>query len=332
MHLQHPMNSLPTFSDAEIVAARPPRNTVHAGRPYAWFAEAEPTPAGVIEQVGTIFLTNRECPFRCLMCDLWQNTTHDRVAISSISRQIDLALAELPPIQHIKLYNNGNFFDHQAIPTADRAAIADRVGAFRTVIVENHPALCSAECVRFRDQINTELEIAIGLETVHPTVLSRLNKRMTTDDFRHAVRFLRRYGIHVRAFVLLRPPFLSESEGIEWALRSVAFAFDAGVRICSVIPTRVGNGIMERLQVAGYFTPPVLASLEEVLEAGLAMNRGRVVADLWEAHQVPACHACRDARIARLRRMNLEQRVLPAIPCRECRSQSSRASTPSDRS
>ena len=38
--------------------------------------------------------------------------------------------------------------------------------------------------------INGRLEIAMGLETVHPEVLRRLNKRMTLDDFERATTFL----------------------------------------------------------------------------------------------------------------------------------------------
>ena len=141
----------------------------------------------------------------------------------------------------------------EAIPREDHAAIAARVSGFRTVIVENHPQLCGDDCLRFRDLLpaDTEFEIAIGLETIHPDVLPRLNKRMTLDDFTRAADFLRRGGIHVRAFILLRPPFLTEDEGIEWALRSIDFAILHGVRCCSIIPTRGGNGIMEQLLAAG---------------------------------------------------------------------------------
>ena len=61
----------------------------------------------------------------------------------------------------------------------------------------------------------------MGLETAHPEVLRRLNKGMTLDDFSRAADFLRRNGIGVRAFLLLRPPYLDEAEGVEWAKRSL---------------------------------------------------------------------------------------------------------------
>jgi radical SAM enzyme (TIGR01210 family) len=159
------------------------------------------------------------------------------------------------------------------------------------------------------------------LETIHPEVLPRLNKRMTLDDFRRAADFLRNAGIFIRAFLLLRPPYLSEEEGIDWACRSLDFAFDAGVECCVVIPTRAGNGAVDQLQREGHFTPPSLASLEFVLEWGIRQRRGRVFADLWDIERVFDCPRCGPARAERLRRMNHSQTVLPPVVC-ECKDRS----------
>lgn len=299
----------------EILQARPPKDIVDVRRPYAFLVEPECSANGLVEDVATIFLTNRECPFRCLMCDLWKNTTDERVPVGAIPEQIDYALARLPPAKHVKLYNSGNFFDHQAIPPEDYEAIAQRLTGFETVIVENHPKLIGDDCLRFRDLIEGELEIAIGLETAHPGVLERLNKQMTVAAVGEAVHLLSAEEIATRAFILLRPPFMSEPEGVEWAIRSIKFAFDAGVSCCSVIPTRDGNGIMEQLRSAGDFAPPSLASLEEVLQAGLEMQRGRVFVDLWDVEKLFDCERCGPARRDRLHKMNLTQQILPFVAC-----------------
>jgi radical SAM enzyme (TIGR01210 family) len=224
-------------------------------------------------------------------------------------------LARLPLAQHIKLYNSGNFFDPLAIPLADHAAIAERIRGFEHVIVENHPRMCGRECVRFRERLAGSLEVALGLETVHPQVLPALHKRMTLADFDRAVEFLTGSDISVRAFILLRPPLLTEEEGVEWAIRSIEHAFDVGVGCCSVIPTRAGNGIMDELARDGRFAPPTIVSLEHVLAAGIEMNCGRVFADLWDAERLASCPRCSAARIERLAQMNLSQRVLPRIEC-----------------
>ena len=128
--------------------------------------------AAAVEPVATIFLTNRECPFRCLMCDLWRNTLSETVPLGAIPAQIDHALLKLPPARQLKLYNSGSFFDPQAIPPADYGAIAQRANRFERLIVENHPALTGDACLRFRDLLSGKLEIAMGLETAHPEVLA----------------------------------------------------------------------------------------------------------------------------------------------------------------
>lgn len=313
-------DAFPRIPDSVILAARPPRTAVDSQRPYAWLVEPESNAQGEVVDVATLFLTNRECPFRCLMCDLWKNTLTTSVAPGEIPEQIRWALRQLPAARAIKLYNSGNFFDAKAIPPADHAPIADLVRGFETVIVENHPNLCGRVCHQFRDQVApAQLEIALGLETCHPEILASLNKRMTLADFDRAAGELQAGGIRLRAFLLLKPPFLDEAQGIEWTLRSVQYAFNRGVDCCSIIPTRTGNGIMERLMNDGQFSPPQGASLEAVLERGLAMGRGRVFVDLWETGPFFACDACRNARLERLRQMNLRQVILPPVSCDECR-------------
>ena len=305
----------PRLTDAEILAARGPRETLDSSRPWAFLVEPELSPAGTVDEVATVFLTNKECPMRCLMCDLWQQTTTETVPEGAIPTQIEFALSQLPVARHIKLYNSANFFDPGSIPVADYPAIARQVRNFETCIVENHPNLCGERTLKFRDLLRNngvDLEVALGLESVHPDVLPRLNKQMTLDDFDHAVEFLLTAGIRVRSFVLLRPPFLSEEDGIEWAGRSVQHAFRRGVSACSVVPTRAGNGIMEQLERDHWFTPPSLAAMEETLERCLAIaapGRQRVFVDLWGAEQFATCADCADDRIQRLQRMNWSQKA-----------------------
>ncbi len=305
------------LDDQWILQQRGPRNPADLTRPYASMVERERTIDGRVEDVATIFITNRECPFRCLMCDLWRNTTTKPVQVGAVAGQIEWALQDLPPAQHMKLYNAGNFFDTRAIPPADWPRIAELVWRHRTVIVESHPHLVDHRCLEFSEMLGPRLQVAMGLETVDPEVLPRLNKRMTLADYERATEFLLTHGIDVRAFILLRTPFQSEEEGLSWAERSLAYAFSVGVECCTVIPTRAGNGAMDWLQARGYFEPPALKSLEAVVEHGIAMNRGRVFADLWDISKFYRCQQCGPKRGERLREMNLSQEISPAVRC-EC--------------
>ena len=299
----------PIPSTSDILTARGPRNAVDPWRPHHFLVEPEVSRHGLLEDVATIFLTNRECPFRCVYCDLWKNTTEQAVPSGAIPAQIDFALRRLPAAGHIKLYNSGNFFDPNAIPPNDWPAIADRVRSFNTVIVENHPNLCETQCGEFQQLCGTQLEVALGLETSHESTLATLNKQMTTDDFARACSTLLDQQILIRAFILLKPPGTSEQQGIDCAIESVRFAFDCGAGCCSVIPVRSGNGIMERLGEQGEFTPPKLSSLETVARETLGWKRGRIFADLWEAVQFADHPEAVDAQLERLRAMNLTQGV-----------------------
>ena len=297
-------------TNRSILAARGPRNVVDPWRPYHFLNEPEFSADGVIDDVSKIFLTNRECPFRCLMCDLWRNTTEETVPLGAIPAQIDFALSRLLPAKHVKLYNSGNFFDPKAIPTANLPKIANQVRHFATVIIENHPRLCDARCGEFQTLLGTQLEIALGLETSHAPTLARLNKQMNVDDFAHSCELLLKAQIRVRAFVLLKPPWTSEEQGIERAIESVRFAFDCGVSCCAIIPVRAGNGMMEQLGQQGLFTPPRLSSLEVVMRECLSWKRGRVFADLWDARQFADSPADAEIQFARLEAMNLQQEAI----------------------
>ena len=318
-------NSRQPLDTTSIRAARGPRAQLAVDRPSAQLWEWELSAARILVPTATVFLTNRECPFTCVMCDLWKNTLTERVPLGAIPAQIDYALRELStppppqPLLQIKLYNSGNFFDPQAIPREDYPVIAKRVTTFETVIVENHPRLCGDDCRRFRDLVSGQLEVAMGLETVHPEVLPQLNKQMTVDDFDRAAEFLLGCDIAVRAFVLLAPPFLESSAAEEWCLRSVAHAFEAGARVCSIIPTRGGNGIMEQLSAQRQFHPPQLTTLERVLETTIGWQRGRVFADLWDAARFSECEHCLLDRIRRIETMNQTQQVPVPIHCSFCR-------------
>lgn len=305
----------PGINDRWIRQQRGKKNQADPFTPYAFLTELERTPGGAIEEVNTIFLTNRECRFTCLMCDLWKNTTEGTVPEGVIPGQIEWALERLSPAKHIKLYNSANFFDPGVIPPADYQRIADLVKSCETVIVENHPNLTGELCLQFARKIKPQLQVAMGLETIHPGGLQQLNKKMLPGDFSRSVEFLGNNNIDARAFILLRPPFLSESEGVHWARESINYAFDAGAVCCTILPTRAGNGAMDQLQKQGHFTPPELGSLEEVQQYGISLGKGLIFADTWDLQQISTCEICFETRKRRMVQMNLEQVLLPPVRC-----------------
>jgi radical SAM enzyme (TIGR01210 family) len=313
-----------------VLDRRPARQEPDIAQAPAVLIEEEPAGDGGISRAATIFLVGRECPWRCVMCDLWRNTLTRDAPAGAIAAQVRAARQALagasPAVTMLKLYNAGSFFDPRAVPDADAAAVAPSMAGFDRVVVESHPALVGARTGRFRDALEQQagsprLEVAMGLETVHPVALDNLNKRMTLDGFRTAARRLRAMHVDLRVFLLVSPPFVAPAEQLDWLARSLDEAWACGASVVSLIPTRTGNGAMEALEEDGLFTRPTLRTLERSLVLGLTQPRppgSRVLADLWDLDRHADCTACLPARRDRLRFMNRTQAIVPPASCAEC--------------
>jgi hypothetical protein len=319
--------------DRFVQDRRPPRQVPDPGKYVAVVVEDELGDDGRIAPAATVFLIGRECPWRCVMCDLWQQTTTEDTASGAIPRQIATARqtlrARTPPIRVIKLYNAGSFFDPRAVPEADYDAVAGELAGVSRVIVESHPALVGPRTARLIDALERhtapdatppQLEVAMGLETVHPEALDRLNKRMTVDDFARAAERLRALGAAIRVFLLISPPFVPAADQDGWLLRSVDLAFAHGASAVSLIPVRSGNGAVEALTESGDFQPPTLADIERSARLARARGRvsGRLFVDLWDLARFADCPHCLEARRARLHNINLRQRNEPPVGCAHC--------------
>ena len=320
----------------EIRALRGPKAPRDPWAPPPALLEEERLPGGrEVAPALTVFLTGAECPFTCVFCDLWRHTLDGPTPPGALAAQVEAALGAHPGIDLsrtvVKLYNASNFFDDRAVPPADRRAIARRLAGARRVVVECHPRLVGAACFDFARELGgAALEVALGLETVHPEAFARLGKGMEMADFAAAAARLRAGGIAVRAFVQVGLPFIPPDEVIDWAVASVAHALEAGAGNVSLIPTRGGNGAMEVLAERGDFAQPSLADLEAALERSLGLPAARlgggagsgpgavVTADLWDLERFARCPSCLPDRRERLRRVNLTGEPEPRVACPEC--------------
>lgn len=248
--------------------------------------------------VATTFLTGRECPWRCAMCDLWRHTTAGDTPVGAIPAQIADACRAIeqrgarPTV--MKLYNAGSFFDPRAVPEVDYGPVALLLQHFHRVIVECHPALVGPRVDRFVAALAAgvagggcapELEVAMGLETANPDALEQLHKRMNVAAFLRAAEYLAQREVGLRVFLLIGPPFVAAGEQDAWLVRSIDVALAAGASVISLIPTRTGNGTLEVLEQEGLFTPPSREMIGRSMELARARvgARARVLLDPWSA-------------------------------------------------
>lgn len=299
-----------------MISAHHTNMNLNPGIPYSFIHEQEPDAKGELQEVNTIFLTSKRCPYKCVMCDLWINTRAENTPPGAIPQQIDYAVSRLPKAQVMKLYNNGNFFDFKAVPPSDYAEIISRTKSYERIIVENQPKLCGKACLQFNEQLEGKLEVAMGLESIHPKVFPKLNKPFTIRDFSQACTLLKSNGIDIRVFLLLNPPYLTDpKDNIEWTMRSIEFAFENGAACCSVIATRPGTIFLKKLQEKGLYALPEIQVLEEVFERALSVYKGRVFVDTWSIDFMPHCVLCFQERKKRLEKMNLSQKIQEKVVC-----------------
>ena len=306
----------PRFDPAAVRALRPPRPVLDPLRPQGVTVELERAPDGALRGSATVFLTGAECPFTCVFCDLWRYTTSGPTPEGALPAQLRSALKSLPGLlnkagldrcDRLKLYNASNFFEPRAVPEADLEPIARLADGFERVVVECHPRLVDGRVRRFADRLQGRLEVAMGLETVHPQALPRLGKQLTVEQFVQAARRLLADGVDLRAFVLVGVPFVPAEEQAQWIAASVRHAAGAGARSVALIPVRGGNGELEGLRRLGEFKPPDLSLVEESLALGLEAvgRRAAVQVDPWDLERVAStCGACRAGRIQAIREMN----------------------------
>ena len=166
--------------DQFVLTRRPLRATSDPWRYQDLLVEDERTAGGTVDRVATVFLTGRECPWRCVMCDLWKHTIEEDTPRGAIAAQVAAATQALgrrkDRVRRAKLYNAGSFFDPHAVPDDDYDGVAASLAGFFQLIVESHPALIGPRVDRLLDALArhrppdgqaTRLEVAMGLETAH---------------------------------------------------------------------------------------------------------------------------------------------------------------------
>ncbi|HET7453236.1 MAG TPA: radical SAM protein, partial [Thermoanaerobaculia bacterium] len=223
-----------------------------AAGPIGAAREIEIFPSGVPRAIGTAYLRNGRCPLSCVYCALYRQATDRPATGVEIARQIRSVRDRLGEVAGLKLYNASSLFEPRSIRQTpeDVAAIAAEVADLELVVVESRSEQAD-RAPELAGRIGGRLEVAIGLEVADDALLRRLGKPTTVARFAKAAEALGRAGILLRAFVLVRPPFVSRDRARSLAVETFRVARASGARVVSLLPVVSDHAPMERLRADG---------------------------------------------------------------------------------
>ena len=173
--------------------------------------------------------------------------------------------------QVLKVFTSGSFFDPDEVPPAARRAVAEAFQG-KMVIAETRPEYIDSDTLQeFREMIDTgawttPLSVAIGLETTNDFIREKcINKGFSYADFRHAAGVAHAAGVGVKAYLLMKPPFLTEREARDDMMRSIREVSSVADSISMNLCTVQGRTEVERLWRQHAYRPPYLWTVLDVL-------------------------------------------------------------------
>ena len=270
----------------------------------------------------TIILRTVGCRWnRCTMCGFAGEGAPAKA--DDLIAQFEYAMQRSSPeVSVVKIYTSGSFLDPDEMPLAARDEILKRLEAsgIGKLVIETRPEYVTAERIEAcLSRLPTEF--AIGLETASDLIRENvIRKGFSFQDYVAASEAVHRQGGRIKAYLLLKPPLLSEGLAMRDAIASAKaarlYADILSLNLCNV----QRNTVVERMWERGEFRPPWLWSALEVLMS----VPGPIVCDTVGAgtRRGPHnCGKCDDAVAEAIRKHALSQDVGPlhSLDC-ECRS------------
>ena len=243
-----------------------------------WLDE-DNTPDGVYDSL-TIILNTGGCRWAraggCTMCGyVAESVEGGSVSHEDLMTQVETCLDHEEehgdePAGQVKIYTSGSFLDEREVGAETRQAIADTFADRDRMVVESLPDFIDAEKVADFTDHGLATDVAVGLETATDRVRHDcVNKYFDFAEFERAAADAADAGAGVKAYLLMKPPFLSEAEAVADMESSIRRC--AGVEGCHTVsmnPCNVQRHTMvEDLFHADGYRPPWLWSVCEVLEA-----------------------------------------------------------------
>ncbi len=223
----------------------------------------------------TIIFQTSGCRWNnCTMCGYVYDSAQKPPLHDELMRQFEYALLRCKDEEFIvKIFTSGSFLDDCEIASETRNEMLSRLAEdnrVKKVIAETRPEYVTEEKLsESTHAFGKRFEVAIGLETSNDMIRKDcINKGFSFSDFVRASGVARQEGATVKAYLLLKPPFLSEGVAISDIINSIndvaPYAGTISINLCNVQKGTLVEEMFER----GDYRPPWLWSAVEVLKNG----------------------------------------------------------------
>ena len=275
-------------------------------------------PDRLLDEIGkefTIILRTKGCSWAlgnyggCSMCGYVQDANIKEVPSHYLIKQFDYALErklnEIKDPQNnyiLKIFNSGSFFDDSELDIAVRMHIYRKIAEIKNIkefVIESRVEYITADQLsNLKNNLkNKYIEIGIGLETTNDYIRNHyINKGLVYEQFLKAVELCRKYDIGVRAYLLLKPPFLNEQGAIDDCIDSIRSLISLKVNSISINPLNIQKGsLTEYLWYQNRYRPPWFYSLFKCLKKAIKqedLKNTRIVSDPSGAGTKRGIHNC----------------------------------------
>jgi radical SAM enzyme (TIGR01210 family) len=264
----------------------------------------------------------------CTMCGYAGDTPMRPPTEEELLAQVEHIASRRGDARWVKLYTSGSMLDPEEVPPEVLSAVLEAFDDASMLTVESRSEHVSRRRVEALGDTSRR-EVAIGLESACDAVLAgSVHKGMTLRGFQRAAARVKGTGARLRAYVLLKPPFLTEAEAIDDALEAAGAAGEAGADVVSVNPVNIhGDTLVDFLHYRGEYETPWLWSVVDVLErASRVLPSGaRTVSAPTAGGKVRGAHNCgrcdKDVlRAIEYHRLSGDIEELEGVPDCDCRS------------
>lgn len=244
----------------------------------------------------TIILRTVGCKYAydtggCTMCSYLMDSSPIKITSENIINQfngvLDKYKEELKNNSKnysIKLFTSGSFLDEFEVPKEAMEHIFKTLGELnvKEVAIESRPEYITNETMELiRKHINNDInvEIGVGIETANEEIRNiSIHKGISNKDIENALTTANKYNVGIKAYLLIKPPFITEKQAIEDSINSANKYIEMGVSRISFCPSSIHKGsLVELLWKRNQYRPPFLWTIIEILKEVKSKNPDKLI-------------------------------------------------------